>query len=359
MASDSTPPLPANLPPSLPSSLPAADRRGVVVDGRVVPGTENLTATDIAEEVLAGGRFVTFRYCVSIIILTFLRPTGIVFLKRNEDAGKHAFGWSFLTLFAGWWGFPWGPIYTIGSLITNARGGKDLTREVLHVVLPDSAVEPLMKQRRPPSAGPLLWALRAVLIAGPLMLIGMDWGLGPTTAAKPERNNPPGYAAFDAAHRATDQSSPQIAGGNTAEAKTIAADFCSSMENLRKVFFVQKGGSSSSSEPKPFHTWCEMHGDSCLLLVHVPDLRKFDSKSKGAICEMAWGAAQGAAGKRLAAGHSGSLAVGVRGFALYERLMEGTLKADGESDAPATSVDDHSEIRRQLQERFAVATTAR
>jgi hypothetical protein len=28
-------------------------------------------------------------------------------------------------------GIPWGPIYTIGSLIQNFGGGKDVTKEVL------------------------------------------------------------------------------------------------------------------------------------------------------------------------------------------------------------------------------------
>jgi len=26
----------------------------------------------------------------------------------------------------GWWGIPWGPIYTIASLVRNARGGYKL-----------------------------------------------------------------------------------------------------------------------------------------------------------------------------------------------------------------------------------------
>jgi hypothetical protein len=31
---------------------------------------------------------------------------------------------------AGWWGIPWGPIFSIQSLITNFKGGKDLTAEI-------------------------------------------------------------------------------------------------------------------------------------------------------------------------------------------------------------------------------------
>ena len=35
--------------------------------------------------------------------------------------------WTLLTLLAGWWGIPWGPIYTIQSLVVNLKGGKDVT----------------------------------------------------------------------------------------------------------------------------------------------------------------------------------------------------------------------------------------
>lgn len=39
--------------------------------------------------------------------------------------------YTLLTFFVGWWGIPWGPIYSIGAFITNFKGGKDVTNEVL------------------------------------------------------------------------------------------------------------------------------------------------------------------------------------------------------------------------------------
>jgi hypothetical protein len=36
-----------------------------------------------------------------------------------------------LSLVLGWWGIPWGPIYTIQSVVINFQGGKDVTKEVL------------------------------------------------------------------------------------------------------------------------------------------------------------------------------------------------------------------------------------
>ena len=39
--------------------------------------------------------------------------------------------YTLISLLAGWWGIPWGPIYTITSLVTNLRGGKDVTQHVI------------------------------------------------------------------------------------------------------------------------------------------------------------------------------------------------------------------------------------
>lgn len=354
------PPLPPNLPPPIPPSLPAADRRGIIFEGRVVPGTENLTATDIAEEVLAGGRFVFFQYCISVILMTFRRPTEMVFLKQGEDAGKHALGWSLLTLFAGWWGFPWGPIYTIGALVTNMSGGKDVTREILAGLLPSAAIDPLMKQRARPKTGPLLWILRTMIIGFPIALVGMFTWLGAVGAAQEAKQKKlPGYAEFTAANDAIEQRSENIAGGNTPEARTIADEFRRSMESGREALFVRKGGSSRNSSRDLFHTWCELRPGSCVMLVQVPDLRKYDTEAKGIMCDLAWEMAQAAAEKHLAAKDGTTLAVGVRGYALYESLMTGKLGEGTADETPAASIKDHTEAREKLIQLFASPAPAK
>jgi hypothetical protein len=37
-----------------------------------------------------------------------------------------------LSLIVGWWGIPWDPIYTIGSVYKNLTGGIDVTGDVLN-----------------------------------------------------------------------------------------------------------------------------------------------------------------------------------------------------------------------------------
>lgn len=92
-------------------------------------GIEEMSLKEIKQELRDGGKFVIYEYCISICILTFKRPTSIYFIAADESDITPGIAFSVISLFFGWWGFPWGPIYTIGSFITNFGGGKDVTRE--------------------------------------------------------------------------------------------------------------------------------------------------------------------------------------------------------------------------------------
>ncbi|HEX8577603.1 MAG TPA: hypothetical protein VF677_15055 [Flavobacterium sp.] len=66
------------------------------------------------------------------------RSSDIYFIRPNENTFKYSFGYFFLNLLLGWWGIPWGPIYTIGALYNHIIGGKDLTQEVMsHLIQND------------------------------------------------------------------------------------------------------------------------------------------------------------------------------------------------------------------------------
>jgi hypothetical protein len=62
--------------------------------------------------------------------MTFRRGSDIYFIPAGTSATSKGIGFTVLSLVAGWWGIPWGPIYTIGSVITNMQGGKDVTDAV-------------------------------------------------------------------------------------------------------------------------------------------------------------------------------------------------------------------------------------
>jgi hypothetical protein len=96
-----------------------------------IVGIEGIDGQQLSLELQQGGKFVVYQYCISVLILTFKRPSDIYFLRAGQNAVAKGLGFTFLSLLLGWWGIPWGPIYTIQSLITNFQGGKDVTNDVV------------------------------------------------------------------------------------------------------------------------------------------------------------------------------------------------------------------------------------
>jgi hypothetical protein len=93
-------------------------------------GIEGLSPDQVRFEVQRGGRFVVFQYCVSAILITFKRSSPIYFIRSGENPLGKAMGCILLTLLAGWWGIPWGPIWSAQSIYRNLSGGQDVTKEI-------------------------------------------------------------------------------------------------------------------------------------------------------------------------------------------------------------------------------------
>jgi hypothetical protein len=96
-----------------------------------VKNVYGLTTEQIKNEVANGAKFVYFQYTISVIILTFRRNSGIYFVKSEEKHVIKGLPYTLISFFLGWWGIPWGPVYTIQSLSTNLGGGKDVTAQVM------------------------------------------------------------------------------------------------------------------------------------------------------------------------------------------------------------------------------------
>lgn len=92
--------------------------------------TEGLSREEILRDIDNGGKFVVYQYTISVIFMTFNHPSDIYFIRAGESAVTRGPGWSILTFFVGWCGFPWGPVHSIGSLYTNFSGGRDITPEI-------------------------------------------------------------------------------------------------------------------------------------------------------------------------------------------------------------------------------------
>jgi hypothetical protein len=104
-----------------------------------IRGIEGMRAEEIDFELQRGARFVLFQYCISIIVLTFRRASNIYFLRQGENAVTKGLPFTLLSLVAGWWGIPWGPIYTVQSVYNNSRGGKDVTESVRNSLRAEAA----------------------------------------------------------------------------------------------------------------------------------------------------------------------------------------------------------------------------
>jgi hypothetical protein len=95
-----------------------------------IKGLEGFSGNEIKSELERGAKFVIFTYCFSIIVVTFRRSSDIYFVRSRESAIKYGWPWLLISFVFGWWGIPWGPIYTIQAIF-RSFSGKDVTLEVL------------------------------------------------------------------------------------------------------------------------------------------------------------------------------------------------------------------------------------
>jgi hypothetical protein len=95
-----------------------------------IKGIQGITAGELTFEINRGGKFVVYRYCCSFVVMTIMRGTDVYFVRADQSRVVKGLPWTLLTLLVGWWGIPWGPIYSVRSLWTNLRGGEDVTATV-------------------------------------------------------------------------------------------------------------------------------------------------------------------------------------------------------------------------------------
>src|SRR5215472_15935622 len=116
-------------PPPIPPPVIGA-RTAPAVNRKQIKGAENLTLQELKDALERGGRVVVFQYCVSLLVVSLKRSSPMMLIKPGESAFAKGVPYSLISLFAGWWGIPWGPIWTLMTIATNLSGGKDLTTAV-------------------------------------------------------------------------------------------------------------------------------------------------------------------------------------------------------------------------------------
>ncbi len=98
-------------------------------------GLDGLEGIDIERELERGAKFRIYQYTISILVMTFKRPTAIHFIKAGHSSVSPGLKYSLLSFVFGWWGFPWGLIYTPQAIFSNLGGGVDVTAAVKRELL--------------------------------------------------------------------------------------------------------------------------------------------------------------------------------------------------------------------------------
>ena len=114
-----------------------------------IVGIENMTTDQLKAEIAAGARFVLYQYCISVLVMSFKRASNIFLIRPDENAVTKGLPYTFCSLLLGWWGIPWGPIWTIATVVTNFRGGRNVTAEVMNSLAATAAPSGIAAAARP------------------------------------------------------------------------------------------------------------------------------------------------------------------------------------------------------------------
>jgi len=114
--------------------------------------------------------------------------------------------------------------------------------------------------------------------------------------------------------------------GNTKAATELANIFAKQMKKMSDESFTKGSKNSLLLSGGEYLTYCEMHPDRCLFLVHVPAYREFTDDAKKVLAELAWFNAQVTVAGKLRP--DSKLGVGLRGAIFYGDILIGKSSAE-------------------------------
>jgi hypothetical protein len=97
--------------------------------------TKGYTIQQIKNVIQDGGKFITYGYCISLFAFTLRLTSSSYLITSNEDIRKYKGKYNIISFILGWWGLPYGPIYTIDMIKMNNKGGADVTDVILPKLL--------------------------------------------------------------------------------------------------------------------------------------------------------------------------------------------------------------------------------
>ncbi|MDR2980947.1 MAG: hypothetical protein LBV12_01725 [Puniceicoccales bacterium] len=94
-----------------------------------IKGAEGLSTEDIRKEIRHGATLVSYTYVISVVFMSFKRSSAVYLVSAGQSPVVFGLPYVALSCLLGWWGIPWGLIWTIQSLACNFSGGEDVTDE--------------------------------------------------------------------------------------------------------------------------------------------------------------------------------------------------------------------------------------
>ena len=293
-----------------------------------VEETDEATLTEAEREVIAGGRFVTYRYCWSLLV-SFNHTSPPLLLRASDDGFGPAFRYSLISVFLGWWGIP-GPVWAISTIRHNARGGKDVTLETLTQLVGHARAAAACARHQPGATpGALLNSLGGMMAALSLaLLLGLGWvGWAFAHGNLGEPAPGPGSQEFGAANDRLSAAKGSAIFGNNTKSLGLADAF-----NRGMLEACLNPASGLDTNTLSTATCCEQHADRVVFLVQIPGLQRLSSQQRRRLADEAWRVSS-ATLTDLKAGFTGlRVAVGLRSSAKYELVLTGRYVREFEAN---------------------------
>lgn len=102
-----------------------------------INNTAGLSLEQLYTGLSTGGCIISYGYCISAIAFTYRLMSAPYYIKAGEKPSTYRKKYNRLSRIFGWWGIPWGPIYTFDMLRMNRDkrgGGINITEDVLSVL---------------------------------------------------------------------------------------------------------------------------------------------------------------------------------------------------------------------------------
>jgi hypothetical protein len=172
-----------------------------------------------------------------------------------------------------------------------------------------------------------------VAVAGGLVVFAFVAFLGFRVVqfAKYVRTHPqaalPGELEFREANKQIIADPNTVVFGNSEAALALAKQYSTSLKIMRDKMFTKGDQTALGSLEGDFLTYCQSNEDSCVFLVHVPELRRFTEEAKESLANLAWINAQSVLQANTRRPPK-TVVVGVKGLLLYDNILIGDYVAD-------------------------------